>query len=57
MKGACLIGAFAWILARDRIWVCLFIVVLQALTFREMVAVRYQQAKERKLWYFRTLNW
>jgi len=57
MTGACLIGAFAWILARDRIWVCLFIVILQALTFREMVAVRYQQAKERKLWYFRTLNW
>jgi len=36
---------------------CVFIIVAQTITFKEIIYVRYQSAKEKKLLWFRTWNW
>jgi len=48
---------FAFILYMDHVLVCLFVVILQIIVFREMINLRYIEAKEKKLWGFRTLHW
>lgn len=57
IMGIFMIIFFAIVLSQNRIWVCAFTVGVQIAVFREIVSIRYQQAKEKKLWYFRTLNW
>jgi hypothetical protein len=57
IMGIFMIIFFAIVLSQNRIWVCAFTVGIQIAVFREIVSIRYQQAKEKKLWYFRTLNW
>jgi len=55
--GALMILVFGLILYTDHILVCFFVVLLQMLVFREMVNLRYVEAKEKKLYAFRTLHW
>lgn len=55
--GLIMIFAFLLILSAGHAFVCVFIVLLQIFTFREMINIRYREAKERKLWGFRSLHW
>jgi len=55
--GSLMIMAFALILYTDHTLVCVFVVVLQIIVFKEMIALRYTEAKEKNLWGFRTLHW
>jgi len=48
---------FALILYTDQLLVCLFVVLIQIIVFREMINLRYIEVKEKKLWGFRTLHW
>jgi len=52
-----MIAFFSIILYTDHLMVSIFVVILQVIVFKEMLAVRYVEAKERELWGFRTLNW
>jgi predicted CDP-diglyceride synthetase/phosphatidate cytidylyltransferase len=55
--GVVMILVFALILYLGHAFVSIFVVVLQIMVFKEMVSLRYIEAKERKLWGFRTLHW
>jgi phosphatidate cytidylyltransferase len=55
--GSIMILTFAGILSSNHFLVCLFIVLLQIIVFREMINLRYIEAKEKQLWGFRTLHW
>jgi hypothetical protein len=55
--GSLMIFFFAFILYTDHVLVCVFVVVLQIIVFKEMIALRYTEAKEKNLWGFRTLHW
>jgi phosphatidate cytidylyltransferase len=53
-----MLAVFALILYSDHILVSLFVIVLQCVVFREMIAIRYRIAKERGLSQgFRILHW
>jgi len=55
--GSLMIIVFAVILLSDHFLVCLFVVLLQIMVFKEMIALRYQEAKEKNLPGFRTIHW
>ncbi|KYQ91467.1 CDP-diacylglycerol synthase [Tieghemostelium lacteum] len=55
--GAFMIAFFALILNTDHFVVSLFVIAIQLLVFKEMISVRYLEAKEKKIPRFRTLNW
>jgi len=50
-------GVFFCIVSTNHIVVSLFVVVLQTIVFKEVIAVRYREAKEKNLWGFRTIHW
>jgi len=54
-----LMGGFFWflILGTNHIVISLFVVVLQVIVFKEVIGVRYREAKEKELWGFRTIHW
>jgi len=54
-----LMGVFFWflILGTNHIVISLFVVVLQIIVFKEVISVRYREAKEKELWGFRTIHW
>ncbi|CAI2177271.1 14595_t:CDS:2 [Funneliformis geosporum] len=49
-------GFFA-ILALGTIWVILLVVVIQTLVYKEVIAIAHVPSKEKKLPWFKTLNW
>eukprot|EP01133_Synstelium_polycarpum_P005243 gene5243-6066_t len=55
--GACMITFFTFVLSTDHFIVSLFVIALQLLVFKEMVSLRYIEAKEKKIPRFRTLAW
>jgi len=55
--GALMIVFFGLLLYTDHILVCLFVILLQIIVFREMINIRYIEVKEKKLYGFRTLHW
>jgi hypothetical protein len=55
--GAIMISSFSGILYSNHYLVCFFVVILQAIVFREMINVRYTEAKEKNLKGFRTVHW
>lgn len=55
--GIPMVIVFAMILLSDHILVCAFIILLQIVVFKEVIGIRYKEAKEKKLWGFRTLHW
>jgi predicted lipid-binding transport protein (Tim44 family) len=55
--GLIMIFAFFGILSAGHAFVCCFVVLLQVFTFREMINIRFREAKEKKLWGFRSLHW
>ncbi|EFA83247.1 CDP-diacylglycerol synthase [Heterostelium album PN500] len=55
--GAMMIAFFTLILSTDHFIVSLFVIALQLLVFKEMVSLRYIEAKEKKIPRFRTLAW
>eukprot|EP01122_Echinamoeba_exundans_P002311 TRINITY_DN1225_c0_g2_i1.p1 TRINITY_DN1225_c0_g2~~TRINITY_DN1225_c0_g2_i1.p1 ORF type:complete len:377 (+),score=71.02 TRINITY_DN1225_c0_g2_i1:63-1193(+) len=55
--GLIMIFAFFGILSAGHAVVCCFVVLLQVFTFREMINIRFREAKEKKLWGFRSLHW
>ncbi|KAN0011813.1 hypothetical protein ACTFIU_007384 [Dictyostelium citrinum] len=57
VMGAFMIGFFTMVLSTDHFIVALFVIALQLLVFKEMIALRYIEAKEKKIPHFRTLNW
>ncbi|GAM24789.1 hypothetical protein SAMD00019534_079640 [Acytostelium subglobosum LB1] len=57
VMGACMISFFAVVLSTDHAIVSLFVIALQLLVFKEMVSLRYIEAKEKKIPRFRTLAW
>eukprot|EP01116_Phalansterium_solitarium_P003636 TRINITY_DN14454_c0_g1_i1.p1 TRINITY_DN14454_c0_g1~~TRINITY_DN14454_c0_g1_i1.p1 ORF type:complete len:494 (-),score=163.60 TRINITY_DN14454_c0_g1_i1:122-1510(-) len=57
ISGLVMILVFAIILYSSHFLVSLFVVVLQVVVFKEIIALRYIEAKEKKLWGFRTLHW
>ncbi|EGG18938.1 CDP-diacylglycerol synthase [Cavenderia fasciculata] len=57
VMGAAMIFFFIGILRTDHFIVSLFVMALQLLVFKEMVSLRYVEAKEKKIPRFRTLAW
>ncbi|KAF2076853.1 hypothetical protein CYY_001820 [Polysphondylium violaceum] len=57
IMGAMMIGFFTFVLNTDHFIVSLFVIALQLLVFKEMIGLRYIEAKEKKIPSFRTLNW
>eukprot|EP01132_Coremiostelium_polycephalum_P007832 gene7832-9646_t len=57
IMGAMMIGFFIIILSTDHFIVSLFVIALQLLVFKEMISLRYIEAKEKKIPRFRTLAW
>jgi len=55
--GTIMIVVFAFILYMGHAAVSLFVILIQCMMFRELLGVRYKEAKERKLYWFRTLHW
>ncbi len=55
--GGLMIAVFAFILYMGHAAVSLFVILIQIMIFKEMLGIRYKEAKERKLWGFRTLHW
>eukprot|EP01114_Cavostelium_apophysatum_P008607 TRINITY_DN2120_c0_g1_i1.p1 TRINITY_DN2120_c0_g1~~TRINITY_DN2120_c0_g1_i1.p1 ORF type:complete len:415 (-),score=82.94 TRINITY_DN2120_c0_g1_i1:8-1252(-) len=55
--GCILMSGFIGILLTDHMIVSLFIVVLQVIVFKEVIALRYIENKEKNLWGFRTIHW
>jgi phosphatidate cytidylyltransferase len=55
--GILMIIVFAMILWLGHVAVSAFVIFLQIMVFKEMLAIRYSEAKERNLWGFRTLHW
>lgn len=55
--GGLMIFVFGAILYCDHTVTALFVVLLQVMMFREMIALRYIEAKERNLFGFRTFHW
>ena len=55
--GSLMIIVFAAILYLGHAFVSLFVMLIQVMVFKEMIAVRYIEAKERKISGFRTLHW
>jgi phosphatidate cytidylyltransferase len=55
--GSLMILVFAIILYAGHIWVSLFVVLIQIVVFKEMSSIRFTEAKEKKLWGFRSLHW
>ena len=49
-------GFFA-ILALGHIWVILLVVVIQTLVYKEVIAIAHVPTKDKKLPWFKTLNW
>ena len=52
-----MIAFFAMILYTDHLLVCVFVVLLQTIVFKEMLSLRYIEAKELHLKGFRALHW
>ncbi|KAG5175872.1 phosphatidate cytidylyltransferase [Tribonema minus] len=52
-----MIAAFGAIIWAGHLYVCMLVVLLQSLVFKEMVNVRYNIAKEKSVPLFRTLQW
>jgi hypothetical protein len=55
--GLVMIGVFLSILYSHHWVVVAFCILLQVLSFRELVAVRFKEVKEQQLPFFRTLSW
>jgi phosphatidate cytidylyltransferase len=55
--GLIMIIAWTGILYSDHYLVCLFVVILQIIVFKELIALRYAEAKEKNLYGFRTVHW
>jgi phosphatidate cytidylyltransferase len=49
-------GFFA-ILALGHLWVILLVFVIQTLVYKEVIAIAHVPSKEKKLPWFKTLNW
>lgn len=52
-----LLGVFYTIIYLGHVYCIILVVIVQAELYRELVNVRYVEAKERKMPYFRTLQW
>ncbi|CAG8606444.1 7150_t:CDS:2, partial [Acaulospora morrowiae] len=52
-----MIGGFFVILAAGHFFVILLVVVIQTLVYREVIALAHVPSKEKKLPWFKTLNW
>lgn len=55
--GIIMIAFFSLILYTDHILVCIFVVLIQMVVFKEMLHLRYTEAKEKNLKGFRALHW
>jgi len=55
--GTIMILVFGLIIYSNHILLSLFVIFLQGMVFKEMIALRYIEAKEKHLWGFRTLHW
>ncbi len=55
--GLVMIGVFLSILYSHHWIVVCFVVLLQVMSFRELVGVRFKEVKEQQLPFFRTLSW
>jgi len=52
-----MIGGFFAILALGHIWVILLVEIIQTLVYKEVIAIAHVPSKEKKLPWFKTLNW
>ncbi|KAF0692628.1 Aste57867_16304 [Aphanomyces stellatus] len=57
VAGFSMIGLFCLIMYGGHLYVTLLVVLLQSLIFRELVNVRYREAAEKQLPWFRTIQW
>ena len=55
--GAIMIGVFTLIICSSHKYIALFVGVLSIICFREVLAVRYKEVKEKNLFGFRALIW
>jgi len=55
--GFFMIFGFAILLIQDHEYICVFVVLIQILVFKELIVVRYKAVKEKNLWGFRTQQW
>lgn len=52
-----MIFGFFIILGLGHIWVIFLVVVIQTLVYKEVIALAHVPSKEKKLPWFKTLNW
>jgi phosphatidate cytidylyltransferase len=52
-----MISAFFLIMAAGHFWVVLMVIGIQTVIFKEVISIAHVPAKERKLPWFRTINW
>lgn len=57
IAGIIMLVGFLFLLRTSHVVVSGFVILLQVLVYREMVSLRFKEAKERNLMAFRTLNW
>lgn len=57
ITGLIMIIGFLILLNTSHVIITCFVICLQILVFREIIALRYKEAKEKNLFGFRTLNW
>eukprot|EP01112_Ceratiomyxa_fruticulosa_P007490 TRINITY_DN1950_c0_g1_i1.p1 TRINITY_DN1950_c0_g1~~TRINITY_DN1950_c0_g1_i1.p1 ORF type:complete len:423 (+),score=54.36 TRINITY_DN1950_c0_g1_i1:117-1385(+) len=55
--GAVMVGILSAVVLSDHAILALFAVIVQVLAFKEIISLRYVEAKERNLKYFRSMNW
>ncbi|KAJ3098500.1 hypothetical protein HDU97_003956 [Phlyctochytrium planicorne] len=52
-----MVGGFITILLAGHIWVVLLVVVIQTLVYKEVISIAHIPSKEKKMPWFRTMNW
>lgn len=57
ITGIIMIVGFLFLMSTGHAVISCFVVLLQIVVFKEMIALRFKEAKERNLMAFRTLNW
>ena len=57
ITGLIMIVGFLILLNTNHVAITCFVILLQIIVFREIIALRYKEAKEKNLIGFRTLNW
>lgn len=52
-----MVGAASFVVLSGQLWVILMILLFQTLIFKEVIAIAHVPSKEKKLPWFRLINW